>query len=169
MNISRVNRSTVMTSTKVVLSVLALAVFSVAGAAERMTQEKAKEYFKRFNNEDVSYADFYTSDVVFPHIKETLHGPKQIIDFYKRFWAAGMIDIRDPKIIVIDNDVGYMVVEMENHISAKPGTEPETPSGLVIRKGEKYEGAATLIYGLRDGKISSIRGARSGQPVLVKP
>ena len=136
----------------------ALAAHPAAG----MTREKILEYYARFNAQDERYAEFLTDDVVYPYpfTGETFHGPKQIVDHYKALWAAGAQETREPVTIIIDNKAGLVAVELAAHIVARPGTTPKLPSGEVVKPGEVWEGNSVMIYTLRDGKISSIRGAK---------
>jgi hypothetical protein len=137
--------------------------------AARMTREKVLEYYARFNAEDERYAEFLTDDVVYPYpfLGVTFHGPKEIVDHYKKFWVTGIKETREPRTIIIDNDAGLMAVELTAHIVAKPGTTPKLPTGEVVKPGEEWEGHSVMIYTLRDGKISSIRGAQSTPVKLV--
>ena len=137
--------------------------------AARMTREKVLEYYARFNAEDERYAEFLTADVVYPYpfLGVTFHGPKEIVDHYKKFWASGIKETREPGAIIIDNDAGLMAVELTAHIVAKPGMTPKLPTGEVVKPGEEWVGHSVMIYQLRDGKISAIRGAQSSPVKLV--
>jgi hypothetical protein len=137
--------------------------------AARMTREKVLEYYARFNAEDERYAEFLTEDVVYPYpfLGVTFHGPKEIVDHYKKFWASGIKETREPGAIIIDNDAGLMAVELTAHIVAKPGMTPKLPTGEVVKPGEEWVGHSVMIYQLRDGKISGIRGAQSTPVKLV--
>jgi hypothetical protein len=137
--------------------------------AARMTREKVLEYYARFNAEDERYAEFLTDDVVYPYpfLGVTFHGPKEIVDHYKKFWATGIKETREPGAIIIDNDAGVMAVELTAHIVAKPGTTPTLPTGEVVKPGEEWVGHSVMIYQLRDGKICGIRGAQSTPVKLV--
>jgi hypothetical protein len=44
---------------------------------------------------------------------------------------------------------------------------PTLPTGEVVKPGEEWVGHTVMIYQLRDGKISSIRGAQSSPVKLV--
>lgn len=137
--------------------------------AARMTREKVLEYYARFNAQDERYAEFLTDDVVYPYpfLGVTFHGPKEIVEHYKKFWASGIKETREPGAIIIDNDAGLMAVELTAHIVAKPGTTPKLPTGEVVKPGEEWVGHSVMIYQLRDGKISAIRGAQSSPVKLV--
>jgi hypothetical protein len=137
--------------------------------AALMTREKVLEYYALFNAEDESYAKFLTDDVVYPYpfLGVTFHGPKEIVAHYKNFWLTGIKETREPNTIVIDNDAGLVAVELTARIVAKPGMTPKLPTGEVVKPGEEWVGHTVMIYQLRDGKISSIRGAQSSPVKLV--
>jgi hypothetical protein len=44
---------------------------------------------------------------------------------------------------------------------------PKLPTGEVVKPGEEWVGHSVMIYQLRDGKISGIRGAQSTPVKLV--
>lgn len=140
-----------------------------APPAARMTREKVLEYYARFNAEDERYAEFLTDDVVYPYpfLGVTFHGPKEIVDHYKKFWVTGIKERREPDTIIIDNEAGVMAVELTARIVAKPGMTPKLPTGEVVKPGEEWVGHSVMIYTLRDGKISSIRGAQSSPVKLA--
>jgi len=151
------------TTAALILCAFVVGQTSASQPAARMTHEKALEYYALFNAEDERYAEFLTDDVVYPYpfLGVTFHGPKEIVDHYKTFWATGLKETREPVTIVIDNDAGLMAVELNAHITAKPGMTPKLPTGEAVKPGDKWEGRAIMIYKLRDGKISEIRGAMS--------
>lgn len=135
---------------------------SAAAPAERMTREKLLEYFERFNAEDQRYGELLADDVVFPHPNAgTLRGRKEVVGYYKKFWDTGIRERREPDLIVIDNDAGWVAVQLTVRINAKPGFTPTLPSGDVVKQGEEWVGNNVIFYELRDGKISFIRGGRS--------
>lgn len=134
-----------------------------AAPAEKMTREKVVEYYARFNAEDERYAEFLNSDVVYPYPvgNVTFRGPKEIVDHYKKFWATGIKETREPGTIIIDNEGGFMAVELTVRVVAKPGITPKLPTGETVKPGEEWVGKSVMIYGLRNGKISTIRGAQT--------
>lgn len=145
-----------------VLFALAAGQAPAASAAERMTREKLLEYFERFNAEDQRYGELLADDVVFPHPNAgTLRGRKEVVGYYKKFWDTGIRERREPDLIVIDNDAGWVAVQLTVRITAKPGITPKLPSGEVVKAGEEWVGNNVVFYELRDGKISFIRGGRS--------
>lgn len=151
------------------LVLLALQSPQAASAGERMTKEKIIEYYKRFNEGDSRYSDLLADDVVFPHISgKTFNGKKEVLDYYGKLWKAGVKEIREPVMVAVDNENGVVAVELTFHITADPGTMPTLPTGETIRPGEEWQSHSVLFYGIKDGKITSIRGALSGPSKLVK-
>lgn len=133
-----------------------------AEPAERMTREKLLEYFERFNTEDERYGELLADDVVFPHpTGGTLRGRKEVVAHYKKFWDSGIRERREPDLIVIDNDAGWVAVQLTVRITAKPGITPKLPTGEEVKPGEEWVGNNVIFYEIRDGRISFIRGGRS--------
>lgn len=144
------------------LFVLAAGQAPAASAAERMTREKLLEYFERFNAEDERYGELLADDVVFPHpTAGTLRGRKEVVGHYKKFWDSGVRERREPDLIVIDNDGGWVAAQLTVRITAKPGITPKLPTGEEVKPGEEWVGNNVIFYQLRDGKISFIRGGKS--------
>jgi len=98
-----------------------------------------------------------------------LRGPKQIADFYQKMWATGVHEVREPTAIIIDNKGGMMAVEESVSFTPKPGFASVTlPTGEVMKAGEKWKGAAVMIFTLRDGKVTSVRGSIVGAGKITR-
>jgi hypothetical protein len=146
------------------------AIAPAAHAADVMTRQKVIEYETRFSAQDPRFAEIYAPDVSFPHITGgELRGPKQIADFYQKMWATGVHEVREPTAIIIDNKGGMMAVEESVSFTPKPGFASVTlPTGEVMKAGEKWKGAAVMIFTLRDGKVTSVRGSIVGAGKITR-
>jgi hypothetical protein len=129
---------------------------------DRMTREKYSLYLERFNAGDDRYAELYDPEVVFTHAPMfgVLRGRQAIIDFY-----AGMrSQIKETvtaSAVVIDNEHGIMAAELSTELVAKRDGV-KLPSAM-LNKGEKVVTRGTVYYGLRNGKVVSIRGGVTGK------
>lgn len=139
-----------------------------------MTSEKFAEYVKLFNARDERFAEFYTEDVEFPHkAGVVLRGRRAIIDFYKNMWQ-GIKETLTTGAVIVDNERGLMAVEMTVHLEAKPKASTPTQAqkdasvlpGRALKPGETLIDKSVVIYTLRDGKISHIRGAIQGNETI---
>lgn len=125
----------------------------------RVTADQFERYYDLFNRYDPAYGELLADDVVYPHPSgKTLHGRKEIMDHYTA-QAERLHDKRIPTAIIIDNEGGQAAVEMRNEFSVDEGKTYTFGNGTVIKPGEVWEGSTVMIYGLKDGKISSIRGS----------
>ena len=129
-----------------------------------MTPAMYQEYVRRFNAQDVGYAQFYADDVVFDHGPAfgILHGRQGVVDFYRAFWAK-FHETLEIGAVVIDNEHGQMAVEVSTHLVARQAgvTLPSHPQAL--QPGDEFVTRDVVIYTLCHGKIRHIRGAVEGR------
>ncbi len=123
-----------------------------------MTRDEFTEHAKAFSSGDYEgYSKFYTDDVVLelgsiPPIR----GRQGIVDFYREMNKA----VRERLTV-------HQVVMDENGIAADVSMEftahEDAPDFVVgpLKKGQSIKGGVFAFYTLRDGKIASIRTARS--------
>jgi ketosteroid isomerase-like protein len=132
----------------------------VAISPRTITRERFAEYIHRFNAQDERYADLYADDVVFEHgpYYGTLRGPQAILDFYRNTWKSFRQTLV-PGDVVIDNDRGLMAAEMTTHLVARvDGVASQShPEGM--KAGDEVVSVGVVIYEIRDGRITHIRGA----------
>jgi len=157
------NRNRFLRSAMAGLGLLAMGASGVAHAADVMTKEKFITYYKLFSANDPRYGDMLADNVYYPHITgRVFHNRKEVMAFYSSMMQSGVIETRIPTTIVIDNADGLAAVELTVHITAKPGAHPILPTGEKVNPGDDWVGHNMMIYGIKDGKITSIRGASSG-------
>jgi hypothetical protein len=132
------------------------------GAAPRlMTQERYAEYLRLFNNGDDRYADLYDNDVVFDHgpFYGILRGRQAIVDFYRDI-RTQMQETVTATEVIIDHEQGVMAAELSTELRAiRDGVKL---ASRTLNKGDVYTTRGVVIYGLKDGRIVSIRGAVGG-------
>lgn len=128
-----------------------------------MTPQAYVEYVRLFNAEDERYAQFYSGDVEFEHGPGfgNLQGPQGIVNFYRKFWVK-FHEALEVGAIVIDNEHGLMAVELSTHLAARQAgvALPSHPRAMNV--GDEFVTSGVVIYTLRDGKITHIRGAVEG-------
>jgi ketosteroid isomerase-like protein len=129
-------------------------------SATTISRERFAEYIHRFNTQDERYADLYADDVVFEHgpYYGTLRGPQAILDFYRQTWKS-FVQTLVPGDVIIDNDRGLMAAEMTTHLVARAdGVASQShPEGM--KAGDEVVSVGVVIYEIRNGKITHIRGA----------
>jgi ketosteroid isomerase-like protein len=125
-----------------------------------MTRAAFAEYIHRFNTGDERYADLYATDVTFEHgpYYGTLRGRQAILDFYRKTWKSFRQTLV-PGDVVIDNERGLMAAEMTTHLVARvDGVVSQShPEGM--KAGDEVVSEGVVIYEVRDGRITHIRGA----------
>lgn len=133
-------------------------------AGQVMTREKFEDYLSLFSRGDHRYADYYDPDVVFDArpAPAPLHGRKAILDLYDGLHKQ-LTEQVTAGTVVIDNAQGVMMVELTNRIVATQDNV-KLPSGT-MNKGDVSLGSGVMIYGLRNGRIVSIREAKSGRAI----
>ena len=121
-----------------------------------MTREKFEDYLRLFSKGDHRYADYYDPDVVFSArpAPKPLHGREAILDLYDGLHKQ-LTENVTAGLVVIDNDQGVMVVELTNRIVATQDNV-KLPS-RTLNKGDVSVGSGVMVYGLRNGRIVSIR------------
>jgi predicted SnoaL-like aldol condensation-catalyzing enzyme len=107
------------------------------------------------------YSAFYTDDVKL-HLSSVgkLDGKKAIVDFYTKMFKTVREDLVINQIVYDDHAI------VGDFVSVFTATQ-DAPDFVVapLRKGESIRVPVFVYYTLRDGLISEIRVARSGQPV----
>ena len=129
-----------------------------------MTREKYTEYVRLFNNGDDRYADLYDNDVFFDHgpFYGMLRGRQAIVDFYRDI-RTQMQETLMVTELVIDNEQGVMAAELTTQLRAiRDGVKL---ASRTLNKGDVYTSRGVVFYGLKDGRIVSIRGALGGASV----
>jgi hypothetical protein len=129
-----------------------------------MTREKYERYVQLFNARDHRYAEYYDPKVVFDArpAPQALHGRQAILDLYDGLWKQLDEHITIGR-VVIDNEQGLMAAEITNRITATQDNV-KLPS-RTLNKGDVSVGSGVIFYGLSNGRISSIREAKSGRTV----
>ncbi|HWW66115.1 MAG TPA: nuclear transport factor 2 family protein [Sphingomonadaceae bacterium] len=133
----------------------------ISAAEGQMTHENYKIYLSRFNSGDDRYAQFYDDNVVFDHgpFFGILKGRQAIVDFYRDI-RTKVKETVTASTVVIDNEHGVMAAELSTQLVAtRDGVE--MPSGH-LDKGDMIITRGTVYYGLKDGRIISIRGGITG-------
>jgi hypothetical protein len=106
------------------------------------------------------YSAFYTDDVKLqlPSVAE-LSGKQAIVDFYGSMFRTVREDLVINQIVYDDNAI------VGDFVSVFTAVE-DAPEFVVapLKKGESIRVPVFVYYTLRDGLISNIRVARSGQP-----
>lgn len=136
-----------------------------AAADEGMTPAAYAAYLERFNAGDESYAEIYHPDVVFEHDPKfgTLRGRQAIIEFYRNIRQQLKEEVK-VSTLVIDNERGLMAAELTTRLVAtRDGVD--MPSGR-LNTGDAIITRGTVYYGLKDGRIVSIRGGIGGATVV---
>lgn len=107
------------------------------------------------------FSAFYTDDVKL-HLSSVgqLNGKKAIADFYTKMFKTVREDLVINQIVFDDNAI------VGDFVSVFTALE-DAPDFVVapLKKGESIRVPVFVYYTLRDGLISEIRVARSGQPV----
>ena len=133
-------------------------------ADTRMTRAKYNDYLRLFGRFDPRFTLFYDAQVVFDTAPAPtpLHGPEAIRDFYVPI-RRNLDEHVKATTIVIDNAQGIIVVELHNRMTAARG-DIQLPSRL-LRIGEEREGSGVIVYSLKEGRISYIRGSAVSEKV----
>jgi predicted SnoaL-like aldol condensation-catalyzing enzyme len=110
------------------------------------------------------YSAFYTDDVKL-HLSTVgqLNGKKAIVDFYTKMFKTVREDLEIRQIVHDDQAI------VGDFVSVFTALE-DAPDFVVapLKKGQSIRVPVFVYYTLRDGLISEIRVARSGQPVGPK-
>lgn len=152
---------------RLLLAPLVFAALSTSCVAPNtgMTQDAYHLYLQRFSAGDDRYADMYDDNVVFTHDPKfgTLRGRQAILDFYRKI----RLDLKETvqaSMVVIDNEQGVMAAELTTQLVAiRDGVE--MPSGR-LNMGDTIISRGTVYYGLRDGRIITIRASIDGHDLL---
>lgn len=106
------------------------------------------------------YSAFYTDDVTL-HLSSVgqLNGKQAIVDFYTKMFKTVREDLVINQIVFDDNGI------VGDFVSVFTATE-DAPDFVVapLKKGESIRVPVFVYYTLREGLISEIRVARSGEP-----
>jgi hypothetical protein len=122
-------------------------------------------YVQTFNSTDPSFVDFYAPDIVFDKGSEdgVLIGRQAIAEWYARIWQD-FDETLTPLTVAIDREAQVMMVELRTELVAK--RDGLVWRGRTYRKGDRLVVDGTIVYGLGNGQIQSIRGAAEGRQVI---
>jgi hypothetical protein len=122
-------------------------------------------YVETFNSSDPSFVDFYAPEVVFDKGSEdgVLVGRQAIAEWYVRIWQD-FDETLTPLTVAIDHEAQVMMVELRTELVAR--RDGLVWRGRTYRKGDRLVVDGTIVYGLGNGQIRSIRGAAEGRQVI---
>jgi len=135
--------------------------WKVGAPSSRMTLERYAEYLRLFNSGDDRYADLYDDEVVFDHgpFYGVLRGRQAIVDFYRDI-RTQMQETVTATEVIIDEQHGVMAAELTTELRAiRDGVKL---ASRTLNTGDVYTSRGAVIYGLKDGRIVSIRGVMGG-------
>ena len=122
-------------------------------------------YVDTFNSADMSFVDYYTPDVVFDKGDDgKLVGRDAIASWYANFWQD-FDETLTPLAVAIDRGGEVMMVELRTELVAK--RDGFRWRGRTYAKGDRLIVDGTIVYGLRNGLISSIRGGAEGRQIIA--
>lgn len=140
----------------------AAAACSPVGSPKVMTAEKFQDYVRLFNARDPCFAQYYSDDVVFLHVRAgVLNGRQAVLDFYNGFWKE-VEEAVTLKTVVIDTTAGLMAAEIA--VELRPKGDQPIQEGL--NPGDRVKINSVIIYTLEGGYIRHIRGADQGREVV---
>jgi quinol monooxygenase YgiN len=111
--------------------------------------------------------DFYAEDVVFDKGKDDgiLKGRQAIADWYRKIWED-LAETVTPQVVAIDSAQNSMMVELRTALTAtRDGVQRPN---MTLNKGDRLVVDGAVVYTLKDGLITSLRGvstARDAQRV----
>lgn len=122
-----------------------------------MSRAKFNDYLRLFTRWDKRFAQYYDPDVIFDTqpAPQPLHGRQAIVDLYTPI-RRNLDEHITAGTVVVDNARGMMVAEIRNRMTAERGDVP-LPSG-VMKRGAVRDRWGVILYNLKDGRISRIRG-----------
>jgi hypothetical protein len=145
---------------------LALTMPSVAAAQDHIAKPADfARYVETFNSANPSFVDYYAADVVFDKGAEdgVLVGRQAIAEWYVRIWQD-FDETLTPLTVAIDLQAQVMMVELRTELVAR--RNGLVWRGRTYRKGDRLIVDGTIVYGLGNGLIRSIRGAAEGRQVI---
>lgn len=130
--------------------------------APAMSRERFERYVSLFNAQDPGFLLYYAPDVLFDKGASggLLKGRQAILKWYADIWR-NFAETITPLATAIDGNGRIMMVEMRVRLEARR-------NGVVWRgssfaKGEALIVDGTIVYTLKDGLITAIRGAAEGR------
>lgn len=135
---------------------------SLVGSPKVMTAERFQDYVRLFNARDPCFAQYYSDDVVFFHVRAgVLNGRQAVLDFYSGFWKEVEESVT-AKTVVIDAAAGLMAAEIA--VELRPKGDQPIQAGLNPGDGVKF--GSVIIYTLEGGRIRQIRGADQAREII---
>ena len=139
--------------------------FELIDVSGPMTQEKYARYIDTFNRHDLRFVEFYSEDVVFDKGKDdgVLKGRDAIADWYRNIWQDFAEKVT-PRLVTIDSAQNLMIVELRIELTAlRNGVQRPN---LTLNKGDQLVVDDAVVYSLRDGSITSLRGVADARYVI---
>lgn len=123
----------------------------------KMTREKYQTYLNLFNHRDPRFTLYYDPAIVFDHgdTGGMLRGREGILSYYRNAWKELHENVSAGEVI-IDNENGVMAVELTTDLTATADVV-STP-GIKMKKGDRLVLKEVVLYGLRHGLITWVRG-----------
>lgn len=122
-----------------------------------MTHEKYARYIDTFNRHDLRFVEFYAEDVAFDKGKAdgVLKGREAIAEWYRNIWPD-LTEKVTPQAVTIDSAQNLMIVELRTELTAtRDGVQRPN---MTLNRGDQLVVDGAVVYSLRDGFISSLRG-----------
>jgi len=122
-----------------------------------MTHEKYARYLDTFNRHDLRFVEFYAEDVVFDkgEADGILKGREAIADWYRNIWRD-LTEKVTPQTVAVDSAQNLMIVELRTELTAtRDGVQRPN---MALNKGDQLVVDGAVVYSLRDGFITSLRG-----------
>lgn len=136
-----------------------LAASSPAIAHDRMTVAAYAQYLQRFSAGDDRYSELYDPQVIFEHDPKwgVLRGRQAIVEFYRKI-RTQVKETVTLNTVVIDNERGLMAAEITTELVAiRDGVDMPSKT---MNAGDTLLITGTVYYGLKKGRIVSIRSGR---------
>lgn len=128
---------------------------AAAAKGQPYPREKFEQYIATFSkNDDDSYADWYTEDVLYERGNHTMHGIQEVLAFYREVHEHAHQKLKVVNYAATDTFIGAEV-----HSEFTAFKDWSHSSGVTFKKGEYRLNHNFVHYGLRDGKISHIKSA----------
>ena len=127
-----------------------------------MTHEKYARYIDTFNRHDLRFVEFYAEDVVFDKgkVDGILKGREAIAEWYRNIWQD-LTEKVTPQVVTIDSAQNLMIVELRTELTAtRDGVQRPN---MTLNKGDRLVVDGAVVYTLRDGSISSLRGVSTAR------
>ena len=123
-----------------------------------MTREKFTRYVATFNAGDLRFVEFYKPDIEFDKgpVEGKLVGRAAIASWYRSIWQD-VDETITPLSAAIDIDGKVMLVELRTQLEATRDNVKRPTA--ILNRGDRYVVDGTIVYGIEDGLIASIRGA----------